>query len=92
MGAEFAWEDPPAADPEDIYATRWFTDHARQQLDSRPGAWGRIARNAGNHVHVELRRRFPRYEFVAKREEREGARRYTIYARRRGEGLRAVAS
>jgi hypothetical protein len=91
---DFEWADPPTADPEDVYATRWFTDHARQMLDTRPGAWGRIARNAGNHVHIELRKRYPNYEFTAARETSgSGPRRYSIYARRRAaNGLRAVAS
>src|SRR5690606_10007904 len=71
---DFAWEDPPKAEPTDVYGTRWFTDRARQALTSRPGAWGRIARDAGNHVHVELRRRYPNYEFKGVRQRGEGVR------------------
>lgn len=83
MSADFAWEDPPERPSGDVYATRWFTTKARDALTGRPGAWGRIARDAGNHVHLELRRRYPLYEFVAVKQDGT-PRRYTIYARRRG--------
>lgn len=78
---EFAWEEPDAGD---VYATRWFPREYRDRLDTEPGRWGRIAANAGNHVHVELRKRFPDYEFVGRREDLRG-RLYTVYARRKAE-------
>lgn len=78
---EFAWDEPEATD---VYAVRWFPREYRDALDTAPGRWGRIAANAGNHVHVELRKRFPGYEFVGRRED-AGSRLYTIYARRRAE-------
>lgn len=86
MSADFAWEDPPTYRPPDIYSTKYFTQYARNQLTKRPGQWGRICRAVPNHVHVELRKRFPEYEFVGVRDqEGTGKRSYTVYARKKEE-------
>ena len=78
---EFAWEDPPV----DVYATRWFPREYRDRLDAEPGRWGRVANGAGNHVHVELRKRFPEYEFTGVGTGPGTARIYTVYARRKAD-------